>query len=365
LLEEIEVAANTYRWLEFDEQQEGEWIRATASRACRATAWFEYRGLDTRDGEAAGQRQSATAPFDGMATVEMDQRIGGYVRAGTRDDGLHVWATAVDGNACRETGYYVLRPDLSLVRVEASEKQDQRASSVAVPQGVLTLDGNSILYRDDDGTRYRLPIGNPLYRERPALLDLQRVSREVTTERDLFQCAGTFYELPARNAGGFAKIRPIATHPLFVQDYCSWRGLLVMTGTAIAGGEENTHLLRSADGQCTVWLGAVDDLWNLGQPAGRGGPWTDSAVQAGVPSDPYLCAGYNRKKLTLVHDAGEAVSFRLEADISGTGKWVEIQQLEVPAAGVGNYRLPQAFQAYWMRLIPGRNCTVTADFVYH
>ena len=82
-----------------------------------------------------------------------------------------------------------------------------------------------------DGTRYRLPIGNPVYQQRPELLDLQRTSREVTTERDLFQCAGTFYELPARNAGGFSRIRPIATHPYFVQDYCSWRGLLAMTGT--------------------------------------------------------------------------------------------------------------------------------------
>ena len=39
-------------------------------------------------------------------------------------------------------------------------------------------------------------------------------SVEVATERDLFNFGGTFYELPARNAQGFAKIRPIATHNL-------------------------------------------------------------------------------------------------------------------------------------------------------
>ena len=39
-----------------------------------------------------------------------------------------------------------------------------------------------------------------------------RLCREVVTERDLFNCAGTFYELPANNADGFAKIRPIASH---------------------------------------------------------------------------------------------------------------------------------------------------------
>ena len=119
-------------------------------------------------------------------------------------------------------------------------------------------------------SRYRLPIGNLVYLERPELLDLQRTSREVVTERDLFQCAGTFFELPARNAGGFSRIRPIATHPLFVQDYCSWRGLLVMTGMTASGEMSQSHVIRSADGLCAVWLGAVDDLWQLGQ-TGRSG----------------------------------------------------------------------------------------------
>lgn len=40
------------------------------------------------------------------------------------------------------------------------------------------------------------------------------ICREVATERDLMNCADTFYELPAENADGFAKIRPVASHSL-------------------------------------------------------------------------------------------------------------------------------------------------------
>ena len=46
----------------------------------------------------------------------------------------------------------------------------------------------------------------------------ERIDREVCTERDLFNCHGTFYELPAENAGGFAKVRPVTTHNRRVHD---------------------------------------------------------------------------------------------------------------------------------------------------
>ncbi len=280
-LDEIPVAANGYRWFAFRESEEGEWIRVTASDDCRATVWFEYRNDDSRPAIVTDKAQRVAPPWDGMARADQDTLIGGLVRAGDRHAGLQILATRVaDGTSC-ETGYYELRPDLSLVRVESREIQERMAKDVAIPTGILQLDGHSILYRDDDGQRYRLPIGNLAYMERPELLDLQRTSREVVTERDLFQCAGTLFELPARNAGGFSRIRPIATHPLFVQDYCSWRGLLVMTGTTASGEISQSHVIRSADGLCAVWLGAVDDLWQLGKPVGRGGPWASSHVRLG------------------------------------------------------------------------------------
>ena len=90
------------------------------------------------------------------------------------------------------------------------------------------------LYVDDDGRRWRLPKGDAAFDELTGR-GLSRIDREVVTERDLFNCHGTFYELPAENAGGFAKIRPITTHNRLIHDYCSYRGLLVML-TGIHGG---------------------------------------------------------------------------------------------------------------------------------
>ncbi len=111
-----------------------------------------------------------------------------------------------------------------------------------------------------------------------------RVCREVATERDLLNIHGTFYELPARNAQGLAKVRPVCTHNLAIHDFCSHNGLLLFTG--IDADTESDHIFRSADGKAAVWAGVVDDLWKLGKPRGRGGPWHNTKVQPGEPSDP-------------------------------------------------------------------------------
>ena len=79
-----------------------------------------------------------------------------------------------------------------------------------------------------------------------------------------------------------------------------------------------------------VWLGTVDDLWKLGKPRGEGGPWKETAVRAGEPSDPYLFTGYDRKSLTLRHDATEPVKIRIEVDVSGTGLWLPMREFTVP-----------------------------------
>lgn len=113
-----------------------------------------------------------------------------------------------------------------------------------------------------------------------------------------------------------------------------------------------------------MWLGAVDDLWQLGKPVGHGGPWAGSTVRAGEPSDPYLSLGYDRKSLTLTHEATEAVSFRVEVDITGTGMWHTWESISVEPAASVTYRFPPEFQAYWVRLTSDKACTVTADFSY-
>ena len=363
-LAEVSVPASGYVWHPFPAAAAGEWIRVRCDTAGQATAWFEMRNPDSRVAHMSQDEPRLPGRFAGLSFADGAEHVGGLVRAGKQGTGLKILATRVEGGASKPNGYYELKPDSTLARVESQGEAQPMARKMAIPTGILQVDGCSILYTDDNGRRFRLPVGNPVFLDRPELMDLQRTSREVVTERDLFHCAGTFFELPARNAGGFAKIRPIATHPLFVQDFCSWRGLLVLTGTTTGAGQANPHLVRSADGNCQVWLGAVDDLWGLGKPAGRGGPWTATPVQAHQPSDPYLLAGYDRKRVTLSHTAERAVQFLLEVDISGTENWNALQSLTVPAGEAIEYEFPAGFAAYWVRLAADRQCEATAQFVY-
>jgi hypothetical protein len=154
----------------------------------------------------------------------------------------------------------------------------------------------------------------------------------------------------------------VATHGLHIQDYCSYRGLLVMTG--IDGGDNNPRIVRSSDGQAAVWLGVVDDLWQLGKPRGKGGPWMRSQVRAGIPSDPFLMTGFDRKRLDLSNDGNTEAEFTLEADVTGEGSWAAYKKFHLKPGEAIQHTFPAWFQACWARLIPANDAVATAQFTY-
>ena len=208
---------------------------------------------------------------------------------------------------------------------------------------------------EEDGKRYRFPK-NKAY----AAIAGSRVCREVATERDLLNLHGTFYELPARNAQGVAKVRPVATHNLAIHDFCSHNGLLLFTGLDV--DTQGEHIFRSADGKAAVWAGVVDDLWKLGKPCGEGGPWKDFAVKVGIPSDPYLMTAYDQKSVEL--SAASAASISLEVDVDGTDLWVPYKTFELEAGKTVAHTFPEGFSAYWVRAISDTVTTATAWFKY-
>ncbi|MGK0303528.1 MAG: hypothetical protein ACI89X_004423, partial [Planctomycetota bacterium] len=160
----------------------------------------------------------------------------------------------------------------------------------------------------------------------------------------------------------FRKLRPIASHELFVHDFCSYRGLLVMSGLnpSVVAGD---HVVRSADGKAALWVGAIDDLWRLGAPGGVGGPWAQTAVKAHAPSDPYLATGYVAHDYEFSHDQDHAVVFTMEADVCGDGRWTIVEQFTIPAGGLSG-AMPSMWSAYWLRLQASEDCTATAQFLY-
>ena len=185
----------------------------------------------------------------------------------------------------------------------------------------------------------------------------------MVTERSLLNCHGTFYELPRDISGGIAGIKPICTHDRLIYDFCSWRGLLVISGIRqdTPAGE---HIIQSQDNRAGLWLGTVDDLWKLGKPRGRGGPWHTTDVRAGDPSDPYLMTGYDRKRVELSHQSPEPVTFALEVDITGRGLWKTYDEMTVEPHEVRVLEFPAVFGSHWVRLSTNLDCRATALFIY-
>lgn len=351
-LRDVEVPAGGYAWTEFTVQQKGVWVRVRASRDCaKATAFFHYRNTDERPVTAAPMFASLAKPGASGANGGLLYARGGNFKT------LRFVASDAQG----ELGCYDLDGELKLRKTNDAPGIAWMHKNVAIPKNVLTLDAASVLYVDNKG-RWRLPKGDASF-ERPGPLGDERICREVCTERDLFNAAGTFYELPADNAGGFAKVRPITTHNRRIKDYASYRGLLVLSGLG-ADAPAGEHVIRSDDGKCALWAGTADDLWQFGKARGVGGPWKDTAVKAGQPSDPYLMTGYDHKRVSFSHTAKEPVKFRLEADLSGTGLWVTYREFTVAPGNPTEHTFPSSYSAYWVRAVADRETIATVTLIY-
>ncbi|WP_222867782.1 hypothetical protein [Sphingobacterium phlebotomi] len=341
----------------FEEQDKGEWIRVKSKAQTRATVHFTYT-------DHSRYPQEHTNLFRGMATAIDDETYTGGLLYGLGDNrrALGMLAGKIEGNRFIEKGYYELDGNMKLVKKDDPETANFIRKKYAIPKNVVTIDQASALVVDDKGRRWRLPLGSE------ALSDytrnnLLRICREVATERDLLSLLGTFYELPAENADGFAKIRPISSHQLTVHDYASYRGLLVMSG--IGKEVDNKHIIRSEDGQARVWVGAIDDLWKLGKPVGRGGPWKNTDVQKHIPSDPYLIGFYDKKKLELSHESDASITFKIQVEPVGHGPWMTYKEVEVKPGETYSHIFPESFQSRWIRFESDQDCQATAWLTYN
>ena len=298
--------------------------------------------------------READSIFDGIARSGDSAAQTGLFRP--RGDDKRTLSFATDA------GYYELDGDLNLRRVEDSKTHAWVLGKIAIPKDVVTLDEASVLIVDDRGRRWRLPRATHALDEATRAGEL-RLCREVATERDMLNVAGTFFELPAENADGFAKIRPVSSHDLRVTDFGGYRGLFLMSGIR-ADAPAGEHLLRSDDGRAALWAGVIDDLWKLGKPRGKGGPWKNARIQTGEPSDPYLIWGYDRRSITLEHDQNIPVYFRIELDLTGAGVWVTWQHREVSPGERVRLEFESAVQARWLRVTASDACTATAWLEY-
>ncbi len=336
----------------FQPNYHGVWVRFKPAQDLKnATAMFQYRDADKR----------STTPdkkFDGLAKLD-DTKVSGGAMLARGGDFKTLRCIMNDENGL--LGVYDLDGELKLKKADDPNGLKYTSEKGAIPENVITVDDASVLVVDDKGKRWRLPKGD-VKRDKNGPLGDERICREVSTERDLFHAHGTFYELPAENSGGFEKIRPVASHPYRIKDFASFRGMMVINGIPTDVADGNPHIVKSDDGKCAVWCGVIDDLWSLGKVRGVGGPWKNAVVEAGVPSDPYLMTGYDKKSVALSHDAKETVEFRIELDVCGNGQWATWQKISVAPDKIEKLDIP--VDAYWVRLVSDKNVTATATFVY-
>jgi len=354
-LRSVDVGAGQSVGITFTASEQGEWIRVKSNQATTATVNFNYS--DTSRFQTAHDVQ-----FDGLTRVNASTYSGGLLYGlGNNRRALGILAGQFTNGNYTENGYYELDSVMHLVKKADPKMTQFIREKFMIPREVITVDDASVLIVDDNGRRWRLPKGKQAFTVKTQQAAL-RICREVATERDLLNAHGTFYELPAENADGFAKIRPVASHSLSIHDYASYRGLLVMTG--LDNESSNAHIITSDDGKAKVWAGTIDDLWKLGKPVGEGGPWKNTQVQGGKSSDPYLIGFYDKKNVKISHDSKQVVTFTIEVEPIGHGPWMKYKEVIVKPNETFDFNFPSGFQARWIRFSADKDCIASAWLTY-
>ena len=340
---EVEVPPHGYKYYIFPESFSATWIRVVAGQNCKATAFFHY----TSRGHDASERNQL---FTALADIgDNDKITSGVIRPAAYNKSLQ-FINLSDA----DEAFYEINEKLEYTKAPDSLKQ--KVMDICTLKKDFDVDNASVIVKDKTGI-YRLPKTNEKY-DQEFQAGWPRGIREVESERYMFNVQGTFFEFPRE--AGLADIRPVATHEKRIQDFCTWRGLLVISGTS-KDAKPDGHYFASADGASGLWFGAIDDLWKFGQPTGFGGPWKDAHVKAAVPSDAYLMTGYNKKKIELT--SNKDATFTIQVDFDHNG-WYEYKKIEVPANQTIKHQFPDGFSAHWVRIISNKDCVATAWFLY-
>jgi hypothetical protein len=354
----LKVPANGYVFHVIPPDVKGEWIRLTADKDTIGSAYFHYLTPSKYDGSERNKL------FASLATP-VAPFTGGIIRPG-KDKQLQFLSRSVDatGKPGPET-YYEVDEKLNFKQLDNAAALAEVHKLADSSDTVFTIDEASVIITTKDG-RLRLPKASAAF-DKPGPIPA-RALREVESERQIANLAGTFYEVPrsAENAAGKAEwknLKPIASHDNLITDFCSWRGLLVLAGTR-SDAQPDGHYFKPADSTAGLWFGAVDDLWRLGKPVGHGGPWNKTSIKASEPSDPYLMTNYDKKTLILSHDSPNPVTFTIEVDPANVGYWKTYKKITAPPGEPTTHLFPTGFGAYWVRVTADNPCKATATFVY-
>jgi hypothetical protein len=341
-------------------------VRFTAYKDCTASSYFHYQ---PKTWHSPADQEGL---FDALADVKSGSAewTGGYVRPAKHNRNLQFMARPVDANGAAGSAQYIEVDEKMTFQKPSDAALAAEAARILAPRSEeIRIDAASVLVTDHEGKRYRLPKG-PAEFDRPFATGAARMIREVVSERSLANIHGTFYEIPRAEGAGkekleFRRMKPVSSHTKQITDFCTWRGLLVVAGCRGDAPRGKHYFAAGAESnQPGLWFGTIDDLWKLGKPVGVGGPWKDTAVKAGQPSDPYLMTNFDAKQLTLSHASPKTVKIRVEIDYSNRDFWKPYQTFEVEPGKPTTFEFPSRYSAHWVRFVADQDCTATAILTY-
>ncbi len=337
----ITVGAKGYDYFIFPTDFSANWIRIKSNKDCIASAFFHFTGKG---------HTSVDPMFNAIAGIDEPGEVqANLIRPAKYNKNLQVLPIGTSHKK-----YTEVNEKLDFIR-PAADSTDPMETMLGLTKD-FEIDEASVIVKDKTGI-YRLPKTSAVY-DQPFAFGWPRGKRELESERYMLNAHGTFYEVGRES--GFAAIRPIATHKKKIVDFCTWRGLLVISGTKI-NAKKDGHYFDETDHSNGLWYGAIDDLWKLGKPIGEGGVWKNSTVKANIASIPYLMTGYDEKKVTLSSDKDVVMTLEVDVDLTG---FHEYKKIKVPAGKSIGYVFPDGFSAHWVRVTADNDCKATAWFTY-
>lgn len=341
LYKTITVDREGYSYYIFPQGFRANWIRIKADANCTASAFLHYSS------PGYSKQDKAYDPIAGIDDVGEVQA--NLIRPAGHNKNLQVLQLGPGGN-----NYSEVIETLEFIK-PAADSSRQMERILALKKD-FEIDEASVIIKDKTGI-YRLPKTSSVY-DKPFSIGWPRGKRELQSERFMLNAHGTFYEVGRES--GYAAIRPITSHKKKIVDFCTWRGLLVISGTK-SNAANNGHYFTDQNDENGLWFGAIDDLWKLGKPVGEGGVWKNSLIKANAPSLPFLMTGYDRKTISLKAD--QDITITLEVDVDHNG-WKEYRKFKVPAGKTIEHIFPDGYSAHWIRATADKDCRATVWLKY-
>lgn len=363
-LQKIELTPGEYQPIIFDGTAKGEWIRIKTNNACVLSAVFHYTQ------KARTQNPADEKLFEGLAGISDQKVIAGKLYSNRNNFNLSCYASVNENGKGIDSTQKEFDKYSFKFKDGISDSTSRVVLKTSVPYSNIKDEKGGVLWTEDDASiilntkkngKLRLPKGNAAF----SAFKTGRVVRELESERQLANIHGTMYELPLETAGTeprFRMMRPVASHNLQIDDYNTWNGLLLMTGIK-PDAKDGEHIALSDDKKAAIWMGAIDDLWKLGKPVGKGGPWKNTSVKANKLSDPYLMTGYDSKTLTLEADRETRITVSLIVS-QYINEPVIYKTFDLKPGQPVTYKFPDGFSAHWVMVSADKDCKATAQLIY-